>query len=70
VGVLNSFPPLRIGWLITAQPGVQFTVESTLDLTSPAKWHEALTTNVSTMPFPYLDRSAEGRQKWFRVRQP
>jgi len=54
---------------VEATPAVPFSVETRTNIASPAVWTPLFTTNVSRMPFWFLDSGAPVSQKFYRVRQ-
>ena len=58
---------------VDATPGESFTLEAATNLLAPITWTPLLTTNVSAMPFDYVDfdvKLSEKPQKFYRLRQP
>lgn len=71
--VLTSLPDVQFTVRVDATSSVPFTVESATSLASPVGWAPLLTTNLTTMPFDFVDfdvKVAEKPQKFYRVRQP
>ena len=58
---------------LEADPGTPFTLEAATKLSAPNLWSPLVTTNISTMPFDYVDfdvKLSEKPHKFYRVRQP
>jgi hypothetical protein len=71
--VLLAFPAAPFTVRINATAGASFTLEAATSLVASINWTPLLTTNVSAMPYDYMDvgaRPSETSQKFYRVRQP
>jgi LVIVD repeat len=71
--VLPTLENVQFTVRVDATPGEPFTIESAARLSSLVPWTPIFTTNVSTMPFDYMDfdvRTADKPHKFYRVRQP
>ena len=71
--VLPTLPNVQFTVRVDASPGAPFTLEAATNLTPPITWMPLLTTNVSTMPFDYVDfdvKLSDKPQKFYSVRQP
>ena len=71
--VLPTLPTVQFTVRVNATPGVPFILQAATNLSAPNPWTPLLTTNVSAMPFDYVDfdvKLSEKPQKFYRVRQP
>jgi hypothetical protein len=73
VVVIPTLPDFQLGLRINGISGTPFTLEATTNLSTLNPWTPLLTTNVTTMPFDFVDydvKLSEKPQKFYRVRQP
>jgi len=71
--IVPSLPSVQFTVRVNATPGAPFTLEAATNLNAFLPWTPFLTTNVSVMPFDYVDfdvKVSEKPQKYYRVRQP
>jgi hypothetical protein len=71
--VIPTIPDIQLTVRVDADPGTPFPLEAATDLSAPNPWSPLLTTNVSAMPFDYVDydvKLSEKPRKFYRVRQP
>jgi hypothetical protein len=71
--VLPSLPNFQFTVRVDATPNAPFTLESTTSPWNLVSWQPLLTTNVTTMPFDFVDldvKLSEKPRKFYRVRQP
>jgi hypothetical protein len=71
--VLPALPNVQFTVRADATPGVSFTLEAATHLHTPIPWTPIFTTNVSAMPFDYVDfdvKLSDKPRKFYRVRQP
>ena len=54
---------------VDAAPGVPFSVETSTNVALPVAWTPLFTTNMSRMPFWFLDSGAPVNQKFYRIHQ-
>jgi len=70
--VLPTLPNFQFTVRVNATPGTTFTLEAATHLTAPINWTPLLSTNITAMPFDYVDydvKLSEKPQKFYRVRQ-
>ena len=53
--VLPTIPNVQFSVRVEATPNVPFTIEATTNLNAPIPWTPLLTTNVTVMPFDFVD---------------
>ena len=71
--VLPTLPNVQFTVRVNATTNAPFTLEAANNLNAPITWTPLLTTNVSVMPFDYVDfdvKLTNQPQKFYRVRQP
>jgi len=71
--VIPTISDVQFTVRVEADPGTPFTLEAATNLSVPNPWSPLLTTNVSVMPFDYVDydvKLSEKPNKFYRVRQP
>lgn len=71
--VLSTLPNVQSTVRVYSTPSIPFTLEVATNLTGSNSWTPLITTNVSSVPFDYVDfdvRLSEKPQRFYRARQP